>query len=482
MQYGNSRMKIDARTGSFVPSQVFFSLHCGKRSHTYQERFFFVSDTPFLYISGDILLFPSMPKKNRPYHADHTTEKQKNTASSFWKRPIAVIPTLFIVLAAVYVLATQYFSATKNESPPPMTNIQHQDSLNLFDRTVQRAYAIDVLAHQLYNNEWEGATGAIGDAYLYAATGDSRLLELYTHQHRLLDLHNGTWVDDRAWVCLAELTWWDVTGRKNKQWVDDARRRYLDARREGRLSHHEGFWSWYNYYPGAQGNYRLITNTNMNQMATVACWLYEATHEQQFYSDALLIWNGDATNPGVEKKFYYGNGIWKGNEGRAAFGKQFPWEGAGMCTIGAALYRMTHEKKYKDIVVATARRIMDPANGWVDPQDFYQIRMDGNGAFVHFIADAYLTAPDQLPDIPDKIARMLEHVWTNHHGTALTTLHRPIDDGIRNGWNPNGGEDGYHVDEVGTVHAQSEALRAFGVFAYIVHEMKTASNKGGTKK
>jgi hypothetical protein len=133
---------------------------------------------------------------------------------------------------------------------------------------------------------------------------------------------------------------------------------------------------------------------------------------------------------------------------------------------------MTGNKKYKEIAAATAHRIMDPANGWVDPQDFYQLRMDGNGAFVHFILDAYQIAPDRLPDIPYKIEKMLEHVWTNHHGNALITLHRPIDDGIRNGWNPNGGEDGYKVNEVGTVHAQSEAVRAFGVFAYVLHEMK----------
>jgi hypothetical protein len=300
---------------------------------------------------------------------------------------------------------------------------------------------------------------------------------LYTDTYPLLDMRNGTWVDDRAWICLAEMYWWKYSGKKNTQWVADARSRYLEAKREGRLSHHEGFWSWYNYFPGAKGNFKIFTNSNMNQMAAVACWLFEATHERQFFSDAMRVWNGDANYPGVEKKFYRGKGIWKGDEGTAAFGKQFPWEGAGMCSIGAAMFRMTGEKKYKDITTATAMRIMDPANGWVDPQDFYQRRMDGNGAFVHFILDAYQIAPDQLSDIPSKIEKMLEHVWTNHHGSALITLHRPIDDGIRNGWNPNGGEDGYNVNEVGTVHAQSEAVRAFGVFAYVLHEMKVKARK-----
>jgi hypothetical protein len=94
--------------------------------------------------------------------------------------------------------------------------------------------------------------------------------------------------------------------------------------------------------------------------------------------------------------------------------------------------------------------------------------MDGNGAFVNAILDAYLLAPEELRDIPGKVARMLDHVWTNAHGKARVLLHRESDDGIRNGWNPDGGEEGYHVDEVGTVHAQGEAARAFGVFAYVV--------------
>jgi hypothetical protein len=102
--------------------------------------------------------------------------------------------------------------------------------------------------------------------------------------------------------------------------------------------------------------------------------------------------------------------------------------------------------------------------------------MDGNGAFVHFILDAYQLAPDELPDIPEKVRRMLEHVWTNHAGRSSVILHRLSDNGIRNGWNPYGGEDGYGVDEVGTVHAQSQAIRAFGVFAYVVSSRESVSS------
>ncbi|MCK5572478.1 MAG: hypothetical protein KAJ12_06940, partial [Bacteroidetes bacterium] len=85
---------------------------------------------------------------------------------------------------------------------------------------------------------------------------------------------------------------------------------------------------------------------------------------------------------------------------------------------------------------------------------------------------AYAIAPDALKDIPWKIQKMLEHVWTNHYGDATVTLHRLSDHGIRNGWNPRGGEAGYGVGEVGTVHAQGEAARAFGVFAYYKNREK----------
>jgi hypothetical protein len=385
-----------------------------------------------------------------------------------WKKILFFSIALVLLFVLAYIFLKIDFLKT-TDSPAISKKQPDSTTTDLFQLTVQRAYAIDRLFHQVYNAEWEGANGAIGDAFLYAATGDNNLLSLYTNIYRLIDMHNGTWVDDRAWICLAEMYWWDVSGRTNIQWVNDARTRYLEAKQEGRLSCHEGFWSWYNYAPHTQGNGNVFTNSNMNQMATVACWLYEATHEQQFYTDAMLVWNGDSKNPGIEKKAYRGNGKWQGTEGQAAFGKQFPWEGAGMCTIGAAMFRVTHAAKYKKIVIETAQRIMDPAFGWIDSVDFYQLHMDGNGAFVHFILDAYQIAPDILSDIPCKVQKMLEHVWTNNHGNANITLHRSVDDGIRNGWNPNGNEDGYHVDEIGTVHAQSQAIRAFGVYAYILH-------------
>ncbi|HTP79457.1 MAG TPA: hypothetical protein VMM57_03525 [Bacteroidota bacterium] len=347
-------------------------------------------------------------------------------------------------------------------------SIQSPQIQNLpdFNLIVRRAYAIHRLFERVYSNGWEGANGSIGAAFLYAATKDPALLQEYTQRHKLADLFNGTWVDDRAWICLAELYWWEFTGKKNSVWVKDAMKRYDDARNEGRLAHPDGFWSWYNWPPDARVDDMIITNSNMNQMVNVACRLYGATGKKNYRDDAVMVWEGDSKIPGVEQTYYRGDGRWEGTEGRAAFGKTFPWQGAEYCSIGAAMYRMTKNEKYKKIVVATARRIMDPANGWVDKDDFYQIRMDGNGAFVHFVLDAYEIAPKELAEIPMKVGKMLEHVWTNHHGAATVVLHREMDDGIRNGWNPYGGEDGYGVGEVGTVHAQSQALRAFGVFAY----------------
>jgi hypothetical protein len=334
---------------------------------------------------------------------------------------------------------------------------------------LQRAYAIDVLFHQVYTSCWEGAYGAIGDAHLFAVTGDSALLRFYSVSHPLTEMCRQTWIDDQAWVCLAEMYWWQFTGRTNMRLVADAVRRYTEARESGGLSHHEGFWSWYNFPPGAQNQEQVFTNSNMNQMATVACWIYDVTKDHRFLDDALLVWNGDGSVPGVEQTYYRGEGKWVGKPGLAAFGNPLPWMGAGYCSVAAALYRATGEEKYRQIALRTAKRVMDPSTGLVDSADFYQIRMDGSGAFIHFLLDAYQIAPAELKEIPGKVEKSLEYVWTNAHGRATVILHRESDHGIRNGWNGKGGEDGYRVGEVGTVHAQGEAVRAFGLYAYVVN-------------
>ena len=403
----------------------------------------------------------------------HKKPKAKSQAAAppikrtyFGKILLAGIILIGVLLSVMYYHHSGNEPETNSKIPESISQPSQKDTSTVQNVWIQRTQAIDELFHYVYSPCWEGAYGAIGDAYLFSVDHDSSLYRFHLIDHDLRKMCVGRWVDDRAWVCLAEFKWWEVTGRNNFSLVEDAKQRYLEARTENRFGHPEGFWSWYNWPPESTIRENIFTNSNMNQMVTVACWLYEATGEKQFLRDALLAWNGDSKYPGIEKTWYKGDGRWEGRPGRAAFGQQVPWEGAGYCSVGAALYRATKDVKYKKIIVATAKRIMDPANNLIDPQSFYQIKMDGNGAFVNFLLDAYSIAPDELSNLLPKIETMLDNVWTNHDGTASLTLHRESDNGIRNGWNPYGGEDGYNVNEVGTVHAQGEAVRAFGTFTF----------------
>ncbi len=406
-----------------------------------------------------------MSSKNKNKHHPEPVPMKKKSQLPLIIGGIAVV---CIVIALVIIFRKP--ETVVAEQPKVQTSLAAQvESKN---KWIERAEAVTNLFHVVYTPCWEGAYGAIGDAYLFAATKDSSLLRFHLYQNDLRRMCTGTWVDDRAWVCLAEFAWWNVTGKQYNDLIIDARSRYLEAKEEGRLSNHEGFWSWYNWSPTHRVNERIFTNGAINQMATVACALYEATGEKQFLEDALLVWNGDKKTPGVEKTLYKGKGVWQGKPGRAAFGKQIAWNGTEYCALGAALYRVTKDEKYKKIVVETVQHTMNPANGWVDAQDYYQIAMDGNGAFVNYLLDAYAIAPDELHDLLPKIEKMLDHVWSNNNGMASVKLHREGDHAIRNGWNPHGGEDGYNVDEVGTVHAQGEAARAFGVFAYYITKNK----------
>jgi len=396
-----------------------------------------------------------MSKHKKKHHSSQSVPALQNRHG---RRSYAVGALVAVILLTVYFILSRPSGApeadTRNSTPRPQSASLMREDTSAPAVWIRRAEAIDAHFHDVYTPCWEGAYGAIGDAYLFAATHDSSLYRFHLLDHDLKQMCVGRWVDDRAWICLAECIWWDVTGRTDAQLVQDAAHRYLEARMEKRFSNVEGFWSWYNWPPGSEAQEQIFTNSNMNQMVTVACWLYLATGEHRFLQDALLAWNGDGTSPGIEKTWYKGNG-------------------AGYCSVAAALYRATHDARYRNIALATARRIMDPKNNWVDPKYFYQLRMDGNGAFVNFLFDAYATAPDSLPDLLPKIRTMLEHVWTNHDGESVVTLHRESDNGIRNGWNPYGGEDGYNVDEVGTVHAQGEAARAFGTFTYYFSRSKS---------
>ncbi len=385
---------------------------------------------------------------------------------------LAQTEDVLIFMMNIFLLFLILFLCSCDTQPKTLSNITTPNSLQSKNKWIERSYLIGKQFYKVYTPGWEGANGAIGDAYLFRATNDSSLLQRYLYQYDLTQMNNGTWVDDRAWICLAELYWWEFSGRKQTQWIEDAKVRYLDARKEGRLSSHEGFWSWYNYPPNKNTNEQIITNSNMNQLVSVACKLFEATGDRRFLEDALTVWNGNGKIPGIEKTFYRGNGIWQGKGGLAAFGKQLPWESASYLSVLASLFHATNDIKYKTIAVASAKHILNTKTKWIDSVDCYQIHMDGNGAFVHFLLDAYEIAPKELSEIPAIVEKMLDHVWTNNHGKAMITLHRELDNSIRNGWNPNGGEDGYGVDEIGTVHAQSQALRAFGVFAYYKNKAK----------
>ncbi len=206
--------------------------------------------------------------------------------------------------AAGFFFAPHFFDAAATDAPQrsvkddPLRALKPEDA---FAITVQRAYAVDKRFQEVYNGGWEAANGAIGEAFLYAATGNANLLKVYTERRKLTDMFNGTWVDDRAWICLAELYWWQFSGRTNSAWVEDAKKRYVEARSEGRLSNKEGFWSWYSWPPEAHVNDMIITNSNTNQMVTVACMLYDATHDRQFYKDAMAVWEGDRKTQGLKR-------------------------------------------------------------------------------------------------------------------------------------------------------------------------------------
>ncbi|MEK7670772.1 MAG: hypothetical protein AAB344_00940, partial [Bacteroidota bacterium] len=213
----------------------------------------------------------SKSHKNRKKHqAPATTPTEK----SFSKIILAVVGVALVV-AIIFLTARK--QEVSSFPPSPQQPLSTPPAYQPTERWLQRAYAVDKLFHQVYTPGWEGAYGAIGDAYLFAVTNDSALLRFHTVQKSLLHLDNGYWVDDRAWACIAELKWWDVSGRWNMALVSDASARYTQARNEGRLSHHEGYWTWYNWPPGASVNEKIFTNSNMNQMITVACLLYDAT-------------------------------------------------------------------------------------------------------------------------------------------------------------------------------------------------------------
>src|SRR5262249_42036442 len=97
----------------------------------------------------------------------------------------------FIALTAVAVLVF-YFTRSHDESLiTPLPHAQqsnHIISKSIYrpaEKWLQRAYEIDSLYHVVYTPCWEGAYGAIGDSYLFAATHDTALLQFHLIEHDL---------------------------------------------------------------------------------------------------------------------------------------------------------------------------------------------------------------------------------------------------------------------------------------------------------
>ena len=186
-------------------------------------------------------------------------EKRKTDSRATSAKHKKLLRTRYIASAGIVLAAAIYIFVLRQGETPHIDKIKgsendHPADLKPEDQfkvTVERAYEIDAQFQRVYNAAWEAANGAIGEAFLYAATGDANLLNVYQTQRNFIEMSNGTWVDDRAWVCLAELYWGQFSGKKHSEWVQDAKKRYDEAREEGRLSHHEGFWSWYSYAPNS---------------------------------------------------------------------------------------------------------------------------------------------------------------------------------------------------------------------------------------
>jgi hypothetical protein len=163
----------------------------------------------------------------------------QSTATASSRSGLAVLIGGGVLFVVAVVYAVGGFGWLAGDGGTATRNGGRNDSgYQPVEKWLQRSYLIDALFHKVYTAGWEGANGAIGDAHLFAITGDSTLLRFHTEVHPMRDLFNGTWVDDRAWAALAELYWWDFTGRKRKELVESAELRYMEAKMQGRLSNH----------------------------------------------------------------------------------------------------------------------------------------------------------------------------------------------------------------------------------------------------
>ena len=162
-------------------------------------------------------------------------EKKKSPGNSDKSQNPKIKKSLYIsIITLVVIISVVIISSLRKPEITRVSDTARKDSasglennLSMKDKWISRTNAIDKLFHEVYTPCWEGAYGAIGDAYLYAVTNDPSLLKFHLVEHDLRKMCTGTWVDDRAWICLAEFYWWDFTGRKYQYLIEDAERSHV---------------------------------------------------------------------------------------------------------------------------------------------------------------------------------------------------------------------------------------------------------------
>src|SRR5512133_3097996 len=82
-------------------------------------------------------------------------------------------PLWGLLAIAAVVLALLYYILDKPQIERRPVTATQQASPQRLDNWIDRAGAVTTLFHKVYTPCWEGAYGAIGDAYLFRATGDS---------------------------------------------------------------------------------------------------------------------------------------------------------------------------------------------------------------------------------------------------------------------------------------------------------------------
>ena len=86
-------------------------------------------------------------------------------------RTVLLLSSVLLIAGLLALALLHPFSSPKGEQTDIPSSIGHRTGTGPADPAIwlQRARAIDELYHLVYTPCWEGAYGAIGDAYLFAA-------------------------------------------------------------------------------------------------------------------------------------------------------------------------------------------------------------------------------------------------------------------------------------------------------------------------